>query len=289
MLSFLGDVVAAEGHRFALALCVMYAYHWLWETAFIAPLIQWLIKKGYLLQEKQNKVRESLWKNIAILSFSMGGYAVAGHQNWFFNREKYFSVYPYEPGNDMRWYYMLYLSFWIQSIAFIVKFAVKRKDNFELLLHHIVTIILMISSYALGMTPIGLCVLMIHELNDLLLESAKICVYLQWTLASNVLFGLFAVTWYLVRWGFYTHNILYAVYFYGYKDVVSPMLMNDAKQKTFIHGAYWAFILFLTVLLLLQIYWGILIGKMVLQTFQMGNVSKDIRSDSEEEMDVKED
>ncbi|CEG39846.1 ceramide synthase 4-like [Plasmopara halstedii] len=282
---------AEEAKRFVMALGGLYLYHYLVDTVIIRPSVNFVLRKGWLTKDKKDKMRESLYKNAAVGAFHIYGLYVGWNESWFFNKQEYFTDFPYVANEAQRWYYMFYLSFWFQSIDFMLNitnkhYTVKRKDNAEMLLHHFATISLMLFSYSVDLTKIGICVLMLHDVNDLMLETAKIFVYLQWETVANILFGLFALLWFIVRWFFYSHNILHSAYAFAYRDIVASIM----EAGTF-HGFdapvwYWVwavFFGFLCLLLVLHIYWGFLIIKMVIKAVGDGNVEKDIRSDSEDE------
>ncbi|GLD96095.1 hypothetical protein PINS_up004773 [Pythium insidiosum] len=279
----------SELQRFGVALLGLYAYHFLWDSLLIAPFADYLVRHGHMGKDKRDKFRESAWKNAAVGTFFLFGLYIGHDKDWWMNPKGYFVDWPYNAPEPLRWYYMIYLSFWLQSIDFMLNltnkhYIVKRKDNAEMLLHHFATISLMIFSYSYDLTRIGMCVLMIHDVNDLLLETAKIFVYLNWETTANILFGIFAVVWFIVRWAFYGYNILYSVYTEAYDSIVEPILKNGSYGGYPSSVWYWFWVVFssfLGLLLVLHIFWGVLIVKMIVRSLQVGAVEKDIRSDSE--------
>ncbi|CAI5743853.1 unnamed protein product [Peronospora destructor] len=283
----------AEAKRFGLAFIGMYVYHYVVDTVFIRPTVQYMLRKGWLTQKKKDKMRESLYKNAAVGAFHIFGFYIGWNETWFLNKEEYFKGFPHVASEELRWYYMIYLSFWFQGIDFMLNitdkyYTIKRKDNAGMLVHHFATISLMIFSYYVDLTKIGLCVLMIHDVNDLLLETAKVFVYLQWETVANVFFGLFVLVWFFMRWFFYSYNILHSTYAFAYRDIIVPI--TEAGSFAGIEASvwYWTWIIWfgvLCLLLVLHVYWGILIVKMVIKALGEGNVEKDIRSGSEGEED----
>ncbi|KAF4037144.1 TLC domain [Phytophthora infestans] len=282
-----------EAKRFGMAMAGLYVYHFVMDTVFIRPTVRYMMRKGWLTKDKEDKMRESLYKNAAVGAFHIFGHFVGWNESWFLNKEEYFKDFPYVANEAQRWYYMIYLSFWFQSIDFMLNvtnkhYTVKRKDNAEMLVHHFATISLMLFSYYVDLTKIGICVLMIHDVNDLLLETAKVFVYLQWETVANVFFGLFALVWFLVRWFFYSYNILHSAYSFAYQDIIAPITEAGSFHGISAPVWYWVWVIyfgFLCLLLVLHIYWGVLIVKMVIKALGDGNVEKDIRSDSEGEED----
>ncbi|DBA04156.1 TPA: hypothetical protein N0F65_004264 [Lagenidium giganteum] len=286
-----------EAARFVAALVGVYAYHFVCDTFVIRPIVSYCLKRNMVTRDKVDKMRESMWKNAAVGTFFCMGLWVGHDKDWFMDSSKYFVEWPNETPENLRWYYMIYLSFWFQSIDYLLNltnkhYNVKRKDNAEMLVHHMATILLMVFSYAGDLTRCGICVLLIHDVNDLMLETAKIAVYLEWETVSNILFAIFAVTWYAVRWGFFFVNIISAVYTYGWDQIVVMIYNQGGYGGYSANSWYWVWFVFsalMDLLLVLHIYWGYLIFVMIAKTLKSGNVEKDIRSDSESEAVEEED
>ena len=64
--------------------------------------------------------------------------------------------------NDIYWYYTLELAFYF-SLLVTQFFDVKRKDWLQMFVHHIVTILLLLFSYACNFTRVGAVVLFLHD------------------------------------------------------------------------------------------------------------------------------
>lgn len=285
-----------EATRFGVALAGLYVYHWVVDSLFIRPGVNYLIRNNMMPEDKKDKARESLYKNAAVGAFHVFGWYIGLQETWFMKKEEYYKDYPYNLNETQRWYSLIYLAFWFQSIDFMLNltnshYKVKRKDNAEMLVHHFVTITLMSFSYFTDLTRAGLCILMIHDVNDLILETGKVFVYMQWETVSNVMFGVFALVWFLVRWVFYSYNVVHGAYAYGFSDIVAPILEAGSFQGINANVWYWAwvgYVGFLGALLALHVYWGVLIVRMIVKVLGDGNVEKDIRSDSETEEDDEE-
>lgn len=68
--------------------------------------------------------------------------------------------------------------------SFAIFFEPKMKDRNEMMLHHVVTLSLLISSYMGNLVKYGLSILILHDIADPLMELAKICFYtnIKWVL-----------------------------------------------------------------------------------------------------------
>ena len=78
--------------------------------------------------------------------------------------------YPHHKiDRDVWWYYMIELSFY-WSLCISQFFDVKRKDFWEMFIHHVTTIALMAFSWTCNLTRVGTLVLVIHDCADIFLE-----------------------------------------------------------------------------------------------------------------------
>lgn len=117
-------------------------------------------------------------------------------------------VFLQGPPNDIFWYYVygggLYAHF-LMSQAF----DVKRKDFWEMLVHHLVTAGLLISSFELHLTRFGVITLFIHDCSDGFLESAKMANYAKRQNLSTGIFVIFTLVWIATRLIFFPWKIIY--------------------------------------------------------------------------------
>eukprot|EP01013_Petalomonas_cantuscygni_P018073 TRINITY_DN35406_c0_g1_i1.p1 TRINITY_DN35406_c0_g1~~TRINITY_DN35406_c0_g1_i1.p1 ORF type:complete len:416 (-),score=72.20 TRINITY_DN35406_c0_g1_i1:21-1268(-) len=75
----------------------------------------------------------------------------------------------------------------------------KRTDFVVYMLHHLATLVLIFGSWAFGEEGMGLIVMWIHDLPDVLLAIAKLFVYVRQHLLAQVVFVLFAGSYFLFR------------------------------------------------------------------------------------------
>ena len=165
-----------EATRLIAAIVGIYFYHFLWDTVVFKPFARYMNRLQYVEKKNFDKLRESLWKNAAVGTFFLLGYHTSASENWWMNPDGLFSDWPHGTPESIRWYYRIYFSYWLQSIDFLLNvtnrhYIVKRRDHTEMIIHHLTTMTLMMSSYVFDFTRIGLCALMIHDVCDLLLET----------------------------------------------------------------------------------------------------------------------
>lgn len=72
----------------------------------------------------------------------------------------------------MKYYYLMQLAFWFQQI-YGLHTEKRRKDHIAMLSHHIITIMLVGSSYYVNLTRVGNGVLCCMDLCDIFLSVSK--------------------------------------------------------------------------------------------------------------------
>lgn len=71
--------------------------------------------------------------------------------------------------NDIWWYYMISMSFyWALTVTQF--FDNKRKDFWQMFIHHMITLLLMALSWVCNLHRVGSLVLVVHDCADILLE-----------------------------------------------------------------------------------------------------------------------
>lgn len=109
--------------------------------------------------------------------------------------------------DDIWWYYMISLSFYC-SLMVSQFFDVKRKDFWQMFIHHIATIVLICFSWVVNLTRIGSLVLIVHDCSDIFLEAAKMARYGGYQKFFYSFFVIFAIVWVITRLGFYPFWII---------------------------------------------------------------------------------
>lgn len=101
------------------------------------------------------------------------GVAVLWTKPWLWDIRFCWYHYPHHLQEDgVWWYYMIELAFY-WSLTISQFFDVKRKDFWEMFVHHITTIGLMTLSWTCNLTRVGTLVLVIHDCADIFLEVTK--------------------------------------------------------------------------------------------------------------------
>ncbi len=148
----------------------------------------------------KHKFCTSAWKLVSYSFFvGYGIYALYDQQDWLWEPVKYPICYA---NNQMphllHLYYIMAMSYYGYS-SFSIFFEPKMKDRNEMLLHHGVTLSLLVSSFIGNVTKYGLAILILHDIADPLMEIAKLCFYNKLKILSNIFFVIFASTFIYTR------------------------------------------------------------------------------------------
>ena len=134
-----------------------------------------------------------------------------------------------------------------------------RNDDKEMMIHHIITVIMIIGSYKYNYIKIGLYTMFIHHINDIFLHISKIMVYLKYPEnITNISFGIFMLSW------IYTRLYLFSRFLYNLTLYYTPTI-----GKTILTSC-------LYILQYLNIYWFYLILKVSFNLINKKKI-KDIR------------
>lgn len=110
------------------------------------------------------------WRCLYYIYSFFYGLIVLWDKPWLWDINHCYYKYPYHPvTNDIWWYYMVSMAFY-WSLSFSQFFDVKRKDFWQMFIHHIATIALMCFSWVGNLTRIGSLVLLVHDCADIFLE-----------------------------------------------------------------------------------------------------------------------
>jgi acyl-CoA-dependent ceramide synthase len=205
-------------------------------------------------------------------------------------------------------------------MVLVIHIEEKRKDHYQMLAHHLITIALMAGSYANYQCRVGMAILICMDFVDCVFPLAKILRYLALQRACDVMFGVFVISWILSRhvaymaicWSIYAHINTIGVLEYGtysattgakfsstpYSDFnptssesssspfswltgLAPALLRpDAATITFSPSIRWSFLSLLMALQGITLAWLFMIFRVVAKVLR-GEGADDSRSDDE--------
>ena len=76
-------------------------------------------------------------------------------------------------GENVRLFFLASLGFHIMNIIEQLSSTVKRSDYYEMLLHHCLTVALIVGSYLINLVEIGVLVIYIHDFTDIFSNFGK--------------------------------------------------------------------------------------------------------------------
>lgn len=138
-------------------------------------------------------------------------------------------------------------------------FDIKRKDFWQMFVHHIVTLLLLSLSWICNLHRVGSLVLVIHDCADIFLEAAKITKYANYQKLCDGIFAVFTLIWIITRLGFFP-RIIYST-------------SMEAPRIVPMFPAYFIFNSLLILLLCLHVAWTYLILKIAHNSLKSGKVS----------------
>lgn len=137
----------------------------------------------------------------------------------------------------------------------------KRKSTYyEMLLHHMMTIILISNQYLIDQNTIGSTVMFLHDVSDFFLFLARICndykVSTNWY--SKIIMGMFLGSWFITRLVFFPISIIYPTAVYSFSNLFSENTTVSLGCRCL------TFQMFIVILLFfMHIYWFILFVRII--------------------------
>jgi len=194
--------------------------------------------------------------------------------------------YPHMPlASIVKLYYLMQISIYVHGVLLLHAEA-PRKDHWQMVAHHVVTIILIVASYAYNFTRVGCLIMVIMDWCDIFLPLAKMLRYLSFQTACDVTF-----VWWMLSWIVTRHVLFSKAIASTYWD--APIEINLGWRP---EESHWAtqevltvFVYLLVILEVIQCIWSYLIFKVAYRVLR-GEGAEDSRSDDEgEDEEVKKD
>ncbi|KAF5619292.1 sphingosine n-acyltransferase lag1 [Fusarium tjaetaba] len=257
------------------------------------------------------RFKEQAWMVIYYATCWSVGMCIYASSSYWMDLQAMWTNWPNrEISGLMKIYMLAQLAFWLQQMI-VINIEKRRKDHWQMLSHHVVTIALVYCSYRYGLTRVGNVVLILMDFNDLIFSTAKCLKYMKLQSLCDFMFGAFVVSWVLCRhvafpmvcWSVYAHSLAIAgpkcfagsgnniigpsaVPAHGYFYLFEPLIYTNGRvcydytiKTLFVSG-----LLFLEALMLV---WFVMIVKLVVRVLRGGN-AEDTRSDNEEEEEEEE-
>lgn len=242
-----------------------------------------LKRKADCNEKKITKFIEALWRTIFYSVFVVVGMRTLlfpDVASWVLDGRELCIGWPEEhvASEAVLQYYYIELGAYFHQLLWT---EVSRSDSVEMIAHHLITIALLVLSHAANFNRYGSMLLILHDISDVFLESAKCFNYVsqvpRWKhfhIACDVLFGGFVITFFVCRLVlfpkvFLVNSFAYCVHeYFGFHFYFAPLILS---------------LLFL--LFCLHIFWFYLTIKMIFRLLSPEGITKDERSDDEDDSD----
>ena len=269
---------------------------------FLAPLA------GLLgVKKRKPKVRfaEQAWIVLYYsASWCTGMYIVYNSEYWLDLRALWRTWPEREMEGIAKWYYLVQFGFWLQQIA-VVNIEERRKDHWQMFTHHIFTCALIFTSYGYHQYRVGTVILCLMDFADIVLPLAKILKYLHFGLACDIAFGVFMVSWFLLRhvlymtvwYSIYAHSpqeIKFGCYRGSVRNLEGPIptpndwdhliqpFKNPVGLVCWNNNIKWTFLIMLAALQVILLIWFGMIVRVAYKVIT-GKGAEDTRSDDEDD------
>lgn len=203
--------------------------------------------------------------------------------------DKLLSPFPPPMNQWERLHYALACGFYSSASVFILAFDLRRADFHEFVIHHTVTLSMVVASYLYGYVRTGIIIIALHDVGDIFLYGAKFIHYLGLKGLDTAIFAVFAVTFYITRLVMYS-RIVHTVTVSTLQKLIEEPSFNNWAMYFDTYKYHWLFfVICLSTLLFLHCFWFSLILKMIYRELFLGDKitdQGDIRSDDEEEDDL---
>ena len=142
---------------------------------FLRPLAR---RSGLKSRAKQSRFMEQMYTAIYFVFLGPCGlYVMSRSPVWYFNTTGMYVNFPHWTHEAyFKFYYLFQASYWLQQfIVLCLGMEKPRKDYYELVAHHIVSLALIVASYRFHFTYMGLAVFITHDISDFFLAVSTFC------------------------------------------------------------------------------------------------------------------
>jgi ceramide synthetase len=240
---------------------------------------------SYLMTRKLDRIRkskvtkfgEAFWRFLFYSYFTFLGIQILLYPKtaeWIIDTQNHFINWPFQRIPDIIvFYHQVQLGCYIHQLMWT---EVSRSDSLEMIIHHLTTITLVLISHVTMFHRVGSLTFFLHDISDVFLESAKCFNYASkakghelFSIISNILFGIFAISFLVLRLILYPKLVVYSV-------------VVESRDILGVWPGYYLISTLLSILVCLHIFWFSLICNMIYR-MSSGGLEKDVRSEEEEE------
>lgn len=239
----------------------------------LAPLAEAVVPakvpKGarYKRSDTLERFSNSAWELMFYTGSSAIGLYAYSLESWsVWPTTQMWEAYPLQPmGLWFEGYYFLGFGFYTSALVGVLFLDKPRADYFEYLLHHVVTLFLLASSYQIRCHRYGLVIMLLHDTGDVLLNLAKSISYAGgwWEeVPSTAVFVLFVIDFFFARLVFLPFTVIPS----GYWEAMQIPGMQQFAPHFQMNVA-------LVVLQCLHVFWFVLIVRVAAKKIRSGKLA----------------
>ncbi|KAM3431097.1 hypothetical protein MY4824_007298 [Beauveria thailandica] len=267
-----------------------------WDIAFVSFYIVVLsFTREFVMQEilrpwarrtglsraKQARFMEQAYTALYFAVLGPAGlYVMSRTPVWYYNTRGMYEAFPHRAHEAVvKFYYLFQAAYWAQqAIVLLLGLEKPRKDYYELVGHHVVSLALIGLSYRFHFTYIGIAVYTSHDISDFFLATSKVLNYLDHALIGPYFF-LFVCVWIYLR---HYINLKIILSMFTEFRTVGPFELNWETQQYKCWISQYITTALLTSLQALNLFWLFYILRIAYRFVRDSNATDD-RSDDEEE------
>lgn len=232
---------------------------------------------------KRFRFAEQGWSVAYYTSSWLAGMYLLYNSEYAFSARHFWIGWPhYELHPFMKAYYLVQMASWVSQI-YVLNVEEKRKDYVQMFTHHIITCCLVAGSYYYFYTRVGHVIMVLMDVVDTILSTAKMLKYKGYNRLCDALFGLFLITWVTGRHVIYNY-ITYSAWRHVPHIIATGCYFdqNGHHKRCFTPAVHVTFVSLLVSLQIITLIWLYYIMRVVWGIIN-GHPADDNRSDDEHE------
>ena len=130
------------------------------------------VSYGIKSRAKQARFMEQFYTALYFVLFGpFGLYVMSRTPIWYFNTTAMYEGFPHKTHDAVfKTYYLLQAAYWAQQgIVLVLGLEKPRKDYYEFVAHHFITLSLIALSYRFHFTYMGIAIYITHDISDFFL------------------------------------------------------------------------------------------------------------------------
>lgn len=245
---------------------------------FFYPLTYRYLK---IKQKHFDRTLEQSWNFLYYTYSFVSGFFLYLNSPYYLSFDNLFLGWPHNRmSRSLKFYYLRSISFWLLQL-FVINIEKRRTDHYQMIIHHVITVALMLGSYFNYFSRVGHVILMLMDFVDIFLAGAKVMKYIGFKKICDITFIFFLFSWIIMRHGVYN----YITYLIWKKSKIlifdSNCINNISTGSCHSHNLINIFLVLLVGLQILTIIWLYFILKVAYKVI-FENGAEDIRSDDED-------